>query len=196
MAIGDLVMSAGGSRRRADARSLIAAAVGVAVGAALGPTDVEAQERTQLGTIISAGRVTYFAARTASSASWTVSVSGRRRLRDGRWDSAAVDVARRVWSTSGGRVEIRAVGRHDRLKGPHGAAVAAEASWKATRRVTVAGNTALSLHESSLGGGSVRFRSAVAGARVRLVDGLAIAAAGTLDARGHTRVDLFVYGVR
>jgi hypothetical protein len=49
---------------------------------------------------------------------------------DGRWDSVALDVARRIWSTSGGRGQLRLAARYDPLRSHRGATLGAEATWR------------------------------------------------------------------
>jgi hypothetical protein len=184
-----------GFRRRCE--TVVRAAWLVALPLVLGLGRVEGQWRSQLGTITSAGRVTYFVAHAGLPAHWSLSLSAGRGLQDGDWESVALDAARQVWLSEGGRVGLHAIARYDRIKAPRSGTMAAEAVWRATSRLTLSGTYAVSLAHVPAGGPNVRFQGVGTGVKVKLVAGFAMTAVVRYEAaRGSFRTDLGLRGVR
>jgi len=125
---------------------------------------VHAQRTSYVGVATTAGRVAYIGGR--SSAGWTLGVSARRRLWDGRWDSFAVDVLRAMGSAHGGALVTTAFGRYDRLRSTRAAMVGVEVAWRPSGSLTIAGRSSAIVDAPGCGTGRPRFHGAAVGLRV------------------------------
>jgi hypothetical protein len=67
---------------------------------------------------------------------------------DGRWDSVALDVAWRVWSTAGGRGQLRLAARYDPLHSHRAATLGTEATWRPASGLALVGIVLTSLGET------------------------------------------------
>jgi hypothetical protein len=182
---------------RGATREVLRAALLAALCSLLAHGSVEGQERSQLGTITAAGRVTYFGVIASGSSPWSSSFSAGRGLRDGAWESVALDVARRAWRSNGGSVGVRAIARYDRLKAPRGGMMAVEAGWHATRRLALSAACAWILDAEGADGRSPWFHGAVMGVKVQIARSFTLTAVVRYEAtRGRIRTDLGLWGVR
>jgi hypothetical protein len=151
---------------------------------------VQAQQTWQLGRVTAAGRVSYLATR-APSAGWLVGLSARRGLRDGRWDSVALDVARRIWLSAGGSVGLRVIGRYDRLRAPSGGVIGADGVWRTSRSLVILASCVAIVDRSRPGPHALRLHGAAVGARASWDGDMELTALVRYEAaRGSLRIDL------